>query len=249
MHIHKPKATHSVREFLSEIGVIVVGIAIALSGEQAIEALHWRHVGEHTVQDLDNEVRKDLQYMADRQSNKECLKARLADLRDKLLASNGAWKADAFQLRHPIPNGPHEVVPGHVMPIVHGLPFFGFTHQAWDAARASGALSHVPGEKLAFYSAFYEEVERLNGWQAAESEAAERLTPLAYDTRLEHRDRDARLADLAAVDANAFYIDELSRNLLDDARAQGLKPDPAELARFIKGSREIVGACVKDPGP
>jgi hypothetical protein len=40
MHIHKPKAAHSVRAFISEIGVIVVGIAIALAGEQAVEAVH-----------------------------------------------------------------------------------------------------------------------------------------------------------------------------------------------------------------
>jgi hypothetical protein len=30
MHIHKPKPLHGVREFLSEIGVIVVGVLIAL---------------------------------------------------------------------------------------------------------------------------------------------------------------------------------------------------------------------------
>ena len=40
MHIHKPKAAHSLREFLSEISIIVVGIAIALAGEQAVEAVH-----------------------------------------------------------------------------------------------------------------------------------------------------------------------------------------------------------------
>jgi hypothetical protein len=30
MHIHKPKPLHSGREFLSEIGVIVVGVLIEL---------------------------------------------------------------------------------------------------------------------------------------------------------------------------------------------------------------------------
>ncbi len=40
MHIHKPKAAHSLREFLSEISIIVVGIAIALACEQAVEAVH-----------------------------------------------------------------------------------------------------------------------------------------------------------------------------------------------------------------
>lgn len=41
MHIHKPKAAHNVREFLSEIAVIVCGIVIALLGEQVVEAWHW----------------------------------------------------------------------------------------------------------------------------------------------------------------------------------------------------------------
>jgi hypothetical protein len=227
--------------------VIVVGIAIALSGEQALEALHWRHLSEQTLQDLDNEVRLDLTDAADRLSYKDCLEERLAGLRDKLVATNGDWKADPIHIRLPRAPGVHEVVPGHVMPVVHGLPFFSFTHEAWDAARASGALSHVPRDKLAFYSSFYEEIDRLNGWQAEESEAAVRLAPLAYDTRLERRDRDARLADLAAVDANAFYVDGISQGILRDARAHGLYPDAAKVADFVKGSRALIGACVKAP--
>ncbi|MBV9548833.1 MAG: hypothetical protein JO256_04075, partial [Alphaproteobacteria bacterium] len=42
MDIRKPKPTHSWRDFLTEIGVIVIGVAIALAGEQAVEWLHWQ---------------------------------------------------------------------------------------------------------------------------------------------------------------------------------------------------------------
>jgi hypothetical protein len=38
MDIHKPKPIHNFREFLSEIGVIVCGVLIALILEQAVEA-------------------------------------------------------------------------------------------------------------------------------------------------------------------------------------------------------------------
>lgn len=37
MDIHKPKPIHNWREFLSEIGVIVLGVLIALGAEQSIE--------------------------------------------------------------------------------------------------------------------------------------------------------------------------------------------------------------------
>ncbi|MDQ2764026.1 MAG: hypothetical protein M3Y22_11270 [Pseudomonadota bacterium] len=38
--IHKPKPVHSWREFLSEIGIVVCGIVIALTGEQVVEQIH-----------------------------------------------------------------------------------------------------------------------------------------------------------------------------------------------------------------
>lgn len=39
MEIHKPKAAHSWREFLVEIGTIVCGILIALGLEQVVETV------------------------------------------------------------------------------------------------------------------------------------------------------------------------------------------------------------------
>ncbi|MBV9548835.1 MAG: hypothetical protein JO256_04085 [Alphaproteobacteria bacterium] len=40
MEIHKPKPIHNWRDFLKEVGTIVIGVSIALAGEQAVEK--WR---------------------------------------------------------------------------------------------------------------------------------------------------------------------------------------------------------------
>ncbi len=42
MEVHRPKPLHGLREFLKEIGIIVIGVLIALGAEQAVEALHHR---------------------------------------------------------------------------------------------------------------------------------------------------------------------------------------------------------------
>ena len=36
MDIHKPKPIRNWREFLKEVGIIVLGVSIALAGEQAV---------------------------------------------------------------------------------------------------------------------------------------------------------------------------------------------------------------------
>ena len=41
MHFHLPKPLHGWREFVGEVGIIVIGVLIALSAEQAVEAWHW----------------------------------------------------------------------------------------------------------------------------------------------------------------------------------------------------------------
>ena len=42
MDVHKPKPVRTWRELLGEIGIIVIGVLIALGAEQAIEAIHER---------------------------------------------------------------------------------------------------------------------------------------------------------------------------------------------------------------
>jgi len=42
MHFHLPKPLHGWREFAGEVGIIVIGVLIALGAEQGVEALHNR---------------------------------------------------------------------------------------------------------------------------------------------------------------------------------------------------------------
>ena len=42
MHLHLPKPLHGWREFAGEVGVIVLGVLIAIALEQAVEAIHWQ---------------------------------------------------------------------------------------------------------------------------------------------------------------------------------------------------------------
>ncbi len=81
MHFHLPKPLHGWREFAGEVGIIVVGILIALAGEQIVEAVHWRSEVANFRQAADGEVALDLGTYQYRIKENGCVERRLDDSR------------------------------------------------------------------------------------------------------------------------------------------------------------------------
>src|SRR4051812_6333592 len=80
MDIHKPKPVHSPREFLAELGVIVLGILIALAAEQTVEALHWRHEVADAREAMVHEVTANLRILEVLRRQDQCRVRILAGL-------------------------------------------------------------------------------------------------------------------------------------------------------------------------
>jgi len=136
MHIHQPKAVHGWRELLSEIGVIVIGIAIALVGEQVVEAFHWHHEVETERGALRDEVRANLGSAAYREAERPCVDKRLVGLQEIFRRQAKGLPLD---LRAPITRPPLSIA----------------STGSWEIALSGQALGHMPHrEKLAFSDAF-----------------------------------------------------------------------------------------------
>src|SRR3569833_1608598 len=56
MHFHVPKPLHGWREFAGEVGIIVLGVLIALGTEQLVESQHWRA----EVRDAKSAIHQDM---------------------------------------------------------------------------------------------------------------------------------------------------------------------------------------------
>lgn len=153
-HVHKPKAAHSVGEFLREIGVIVIGVLLALGAEQIAEEFHWRHEVAVERQALLSEARDNLATAAYRLSEQACIDARLAQV------------AEVFR-RH---------ARGETLGLKGAVarpPLWTATTGSWDIAVSGQALGHMSQkDKLAFSDAFntYKAFARLRdeedrGWR------------------------------------------------------------------------------------
>jgi hypothetical protein len=80
MHLHLPKPLHGWRAFVGEVGIIVLGVLIALGAEQAIQGFHDRHVAAQSRRDVREEVSTDLGFYRERLRESSCIKLRLEEL-------------------------------------------------------------------------------------------------------------------------------------------------------------------------
>ena len=99
MHVHLPKPLHGWRAFAGEVGIIVLGVLIALAAEQFVESLHWRHDVGETRKALDAELSHDLGSLEHRLSQRACVAQRLSELDRWARAAGGGSR---LRLQRPI---------------------------------------------------------------------------------------------------------------------------------------------------
>lgn len=205
MHIHKPKAPHGLREFAAEIGVIVVGILIALSLEQIIETMHRSGDVREARESITAEVVTDITRVNQRILNQACVDRRLAELKSLLDNAKGD---------------------GHIVrPESIGIPArYGIDSARWEAASHSGRLSLVGAEEQSKFGMLYtmltyfyemENGEQLVWARMRALESTDSLTP------------DGMLAMRSTLGEARFYnqsIRQVAPMILDRARAVGASP-------------------------
>jgi len=185
MHIHKPKAAHGLREFLSEIGVIVVGVLIAICAEQTVEWLHWREVVSVERKGLDAEMSGDWDAIHARVDMQPCVDDRLSEI--------------AILFRRHDAGQPL----GQTGPV--GRPMYSVgSRAAWQMAVADQSLAHMEPEVRAQYASAISNYDGFTGLTAEERAAWRTLQQLNHPATLSPTAWDElHKAYDEALDANA----------------------------------------------
>src|SRR3569832_230098 len=99
MHFHLPKPLRGWREFFGEVGVIVLGVLIALTTQQIVETLHWRGEVRDFRAAIRSEMSIDLGTYVYHEAEGRCLNRRLDELQYWL---DSARAGRPFKLTGPI---------------------------------------------------------------------------------------------------------------------------------------------------
>jgi hypothetical protein len=134
---HKHQPVHGGREFLKEVGIIVLGVLIALGAEQSVEALHWSARAREAEVQMRKELTEDDGPQAyQRLAKSPCIAAQLNGLEAALLAERDRGS------------------PFRPSPLTEPT-FYTWDSDAYRQATASSALSHMSAERAYAWSSPY----------------------------------------------------------------------------------------------
>ena len=217
MEIHKPKPVHNWRELLTEIVVIVIGVAIALAAEQAVEWLHWR--GEVTAarKTLAVEIAANDLAFARRIAYQPCMDRQIRE-------------ADAIIGDLEASRPPRKFTTLHT-----GIEQL-YDDSQWQSERASQIVTHFPDAELALMTRHYASLEGFRLWMDHEGFAWADLAVLRNPpARLTATDFLRLRASLSiATRMNAITVTYAQRTLRI-SRQLGISPpvvDPVRVQQF-----------------
>lgn len=133
MHVHLPKPLHGWREFTGEVGIIVLGVLIALTAEQVVSSIHDRYQVRHGEEALRDNFARFVRFTAELDASQPCLRERAAELRSLIDRGAEARKLPDVGLIPEPPNRPWQI-------------------DTYDAMIASQAVMHLPHDRAVLYS-------------------------------------------------------------------------------------------------
>jgi hypothetical protein len=137
MHIHLPKPLHGWRAFLGEVGIIVVGVLIALSAEQVVRTIHGRQGVAELRAGLDGELADDRARWEEMRSEDHCTLQRLDAIERWITtAPPSARLTNAFSPQ-----------------------LWNMHSSAWDLAKTSPVTNRIPLEQRLTYASVFSAID------------------------------------------------------------------------------------------
>jgi len=183
MHLHKPKPIHNWRELATEVGVIVIGILIALGLEQAIETYHERERATVAREAIESELRFSLAKATLMIEMQECSERQIAVL------SEAIGRGDQAEVQR--------LVEALQLPIMEA-----WSDAAWQTVLVSDVMDQFSERERGGYSILYDIVNSIERRQDLYKTAYDKLRSLSLSGLARSPDvRSAQAAEMAAMTA------------------------------------------------
>ena len=179
IHRHKLKPIKNWREFAKEVGIIVLGVVIALGGEQAVEAIHHKSEVRELRAALNEELAFDMGVQQLSVAQIPCTQARVREL----ASWAGSWQA----------HRPLKLAGAMPFPAVRN-----FRTATWRYA-AGPAISLLPLRQRTAYARFYDSIETVDSRKERSLEAWGDLQKYRFAAEIDREDLRHIADDIGAI--------------------------------------------------
>ena len=148
MHFHLPKPLHGWREFVGEVGIIVIGVLIALGAEQILEDWRWHEKLAAAQKSIDYELNAQLDYSQEVVRFSRCAPKYVDVLEAAILRHDAAAIGKLHDTQPPFRPRPWRTT-------------------AWQSAMSTQVADHMDADKLAQYALIFTSFEYARTLQAS----------------------------------------------------------------------------------
>ena len=205
MHVHLPKPLHGWRGFAGEVGIIVLGVLIALGAQQIAESIQQHSEVRQTRSALDAELAHNLAAFDNRLSMQPCAQRQLGEV-DSILNREAQG---AVALRHDFE-----------APLSINLQF-----AVWDAASGE-ARSLIPLEPKLQYARLYDIFRRYDRFRDEEVEDWAKLADLDFKSQLSAQDVKQAKVTVKRLRRLDNLLPAYASFLQRSAKPLGIRPEP-----------------------
>lgn len=229
-----------------EVGVVFVGIVLALLAQQLADTLYWREQAAQVKRAIESELLEHEVDSFERLAVQPCLTRQLRALHNRLASHRGEWRALPMMTRQGIVRAATQ----QVVPTAYRAPARLWSKEAWERAQATDALNHLPDALVRTYAEIYTRSQRNKLQQDREAAAAAQLSSLAVDGQIDTSSRIMLLAAIAQIDQDNSSIVIATKQILDGLRLalRDIPPDRRKkaFAERLELQRTFRGSCVEN---
>jgi hypothetical protein len=209
MHFHLPKPLHGWREFVGEVGIIVIGVLIALGFEQVAQSIHDRRLAEETRSSIRQELQTGLASLSFRRDAEPCVGRRLNEVREVIdgWGRTGSFKTPRW---------------------IGAPPRLGVSLPRYEAASAAGRLALLSSDEQFRFGTVVTGLRTFRDTQVEEASEWAKLRELsAGPEALSATDRSVIRAAMQEASMLDFNMKLGTGQFLALAADYGLHPDVA----------------------
>lgn len=229
MHFHLPKPLHGWRQFAGEVGIIVLGVLIALGAEALFQNWQWHRRADESRERLRAEVSHAFVVAEERVATEQCVDEQLNRIEDAVLASGTSMR--------PLPLYREK---GEInLAYVFRAPSRIWPDSAWQSVIAEGLLAHLNPDERKWLPVHYSEKTRLDLLNTEENAAVGDLAALWKPLPLDAQTKSSFVRVIEQERHRNEAFASISRQMMNMIRDLEYTPSNADRRKWLADSGTI----------